>query len=212
MTTPFSLRTQRLVLASPAPGDELVIFEAIAESFASLHEWLPWAKTMPTREDVAQANADLVAKFKADAEFHFRIRREADQRYLGSIGVLYVDRAVPSMEMGFWLRRTARGQGYMLEAAQSVAQFVMEKLGALRLQMRVDLRNVRSCALAEHLGFPCEGVCRNAARDNEGRLLSHMIYARVRGAGEPNPGGASNGRQPIHSETSRTPSAAGSRR
>jgi ribosomal-protein-serine acetyltransferase len=189
MTTPFSLRSPRLILTSPAPGDELVIIEAITESFASVHEWLPWAKTMPTLEDVAQANADLLAKFKAGAEFHFRIRREADRRYLGSIGVVYVDRAVPSLEMGFWLRSTARGQGYMLEAAQSAAQFATEELGALRLQMRVDSRNVRSCALAERLGFSREGICQYAARDNEGRLVSHIIYALVRGAEGPNPSG-----------------------
>jgi ribosomal-protein-serine acetyltransferase len=211
MTTPFLLRSQRLILASPAPGDELVILEAITESFASLHEWLPWAKTMPTFEDVAQANADLLAKFRADAEFHFRIRREADQRYLGSIGVLYVDRGVPSMEMGFWLRSTARGQGYMQEAAQRLVQFVTEELRALRLQMRVDSRNVRSCALAERLGFSRGGVCQNAARDNEGRLLSHIIYALVRGAERPNPDGPANGSQPSRSETTRTSPAAGFR-
>ena len=139
-------------------------------------------------EDVAQANADVLAKFKVGAEFHFRIRREADRRYLGSIGVVYVDRAVPSMEMGFWLRSTARGQGYMLEAAQSVAQFAAEESGALCLQMRVDSRNVRGCALAERLGFSRERICQYAARDNQGRLVSHTIYALVRSAEGPNPG------------------------
>ncbi len=204
MKTPFFLRSQRLLLASPAAGDELAIMEAITESFASLHEWLPWAKTMPALEEVARVNAELLAKFRADAEFHFRIRREADQHYLGSIGVFYVERDVPSMEMGFWLRSTARGQGYMLEAAQTVAQFVTEQLGAVRLQMRVDARNARSCALAERLGFSREGICQSAARDNQGQLVSQVIFALVRAAQEPGPSGAVNVSQPLCSGTNAT--------
>jgi RimJ/RimL family protein N-acetyltransferase len=187
---PGSLESERLLLSPPASGEELAIWEAVRESFASLSRWLSWARTLPTPEQLEESNLQLQARFRERSEFHFRIRHKTDRRLLGSIGLVYIDPEVPSFELGFWLRDSARHQGYMQEAARLVIDFAIHRLGAARLQLRIDPRNEASCRLAERCGFVREGLCRNLARDNSGQLAAYCLYGLVPAAPPPSPGQA----------------------
>ena len=174
-----SLESERLLLSPPMAGEELAVWEAVRESFASLSQWLAWARTMPTPDQMLESSLQLQARFRDQTEFHFRIRHKTDHRLLGSIGLVYLDSEVPSFELGFWLRDSARHQGYMQEAARLVIDFAIQRLGAARLQMRIDPRNEASCRLAERCGFVREGLCRNLARDNTGALAAYCLYGLV---------------------------------
>jgi RimJ/RimL family protein N-acetyltransferase len=58
-----------------------------------------------------------------------------------------------------------------------LVRFAFETLGANRVFLRCDARNVRSAAVAQRLGFVHEATHRNEARDHRGSLRDTMIFA-----------------------------------
>lgn len=177
MTLPASLSTRRLLLRPPQIEDAAAINEAIRESFTELHAWMEWAVTVPT-----------VAESRAFCETSMRQRREgtacpmlildaASGLLVGASGYARMDWAVPSFEIGYWCRTPLCGRGYVSEATAALARYAFEVLGANRVELRMDERNVRSVAVAERLGFELEGVIRHHVRDHHGNLRNTRVYA-----------------------------------
>ena len=61
----------------------------------------------------------------------------------------------------------------------TVTAFALQVMKVSRLQLRCDVKNRRSAALAERAGFILEGVMRNDARDHAGGLRDTCLYARI---------------------------------
>jgi RimJ/RimL family protein N-acetyltransferase len=57
--------------------------------------------------------------------------------------------------------------------------WAFDQLGAQRVELVVDDRNIASRKVAERCGFVLEGVLRNVLRDPEGILRNTCIYARL---------------------------------
>jgi RimJ/RimL family protein N-acetyltransferase len=100
--------------------------------------------------------------------------------FVDGSGLHRVDWTVPKFEIGYWVRKRFERQGYISEAVLGITQFAFEALGARRVEIRVDDRNVRSWRVPERLGFVLEGIMRNEARDVEGRLRDTRVYAKIR--------------------------------
>jgi ribosomal-protein-serine acetyltransferase len=58
-------------------------------------------------------------------------------------------------------------------------QFAQVRLGARRLEITSDARNVASRRVAEKSGFELEGIRRRSRRDNAGELADSCMYARL---------------------------------
>jgi RimJ/RimL family protein N-acetyltransferase len=98
-------------------------------------------------------------------------------RYLGSSGVHPRDWEVPWFEVGYWLRTSAEGRGYISEAVRLLVRLCFETLQANRVDLRCDARNERSAAVARRCGFVHEGTRRNDDRGPSGELRDTMIFA-----------------------------------
>ena len=77
------------------------------------------------------------------------------------------------------MRTRLQGQGYITEAVRAQTRFALDVLGARRIEIRMDARNVRSKAVAERAGYTLEGRLRHAARAVDGTLADLLIYART---------------------------------
>lgn len=84
-------------------------------------------------------------------------------------------------EIGYWVRTSCAGQGYITEAVSAIADFAVQELQAARLEIRCDSRNTQSARVAERAGFTLEGILRNDKLDVQGALRDNMIYSKVRG-------------------------------
>lgn len=84
---------------------------------------------------------------------------------------------MPAFEIGYWLRTSAWGRGYVSEAVQVLSRFAFEMLGANRVEIRCDPRNTRSAAVPTRLGFVQEALLRNDVRDGAGELRDILIFA-----------------------------------
>ncbi len=100
-------------------------------------------------------------------------------RLLGAISLMPHQWAVPSFEIGYWLRSSAEGQGYMSEAVRLLVTYCFETLEAQRLLIRCDVRNARSRAIPERLGFTLEGTLRNDHRGTDGTLRDMQYWTMI---------------------------------
>jgi len=87
---------------------------------------------------------------------------------------------VPRFEIGYWLRTRAEGHGYATEAVSALAKLCFEALAAERVEIRCDIQNERSAAVAERAGFTLEARLRRHRRNLHGALTDTLVYARLR--------------------------------
>jgi RimJ/RimL family protein N-acetyltransferase len=100
---------------------------------------------------------------------------------VGGVGVNWIDRDHGVGDVGYWLRRDARGKGYTTRAVQLAARWAFES-GAERIQLRADAQNAASIAVAERAGFRREGVMRSARYNPRiGRRMDFVLFSLLPG-------------------------------
>lgn len=104
---------------------------------------------------------------------------KATDTIIGGSGLHRIDWNVPKFEIGYWVRSSYAGQGYITEAVTGITSFAFNTLGARRVEIRCDVKNVRSSAVARRAGFALECTTHNDARDHFGLLRSTHIFTRT---------------------------------
>jgi RimJ/RimL family protein N-acetyltransferase len=93
----------------------------------------------------------------------------------GTIGLrLFADDAGLA-EVGYWLRREARGRGAATTAVRLVSVWAFTELGIQRLNLMTAPGNVASQRVAERAGFTREGLLRAWMPTSDGRRDSVMF-------------------------------------
>ncbi len=177
---PEEFDTERLTIRAPRFGDGAPVHAAIIESLDSLKPWLPWVPSVPTVEEEEASLREWRAKFLARRDLLLLLFLKGTDTVVGSSGLHPHDWDVPSFEIGYWVRNRFERQGYITEAVIGITRFGFDVLGARRIEIRVDDRNVRSWHIPERLGFTLEGILRNQARDVDGQLCDIRLYAKIR--------------------------------
>jgi ribosomal-protein-serine acetyltransferase len=154
------------------------MFEAIAESLINLRPWMPWADSHRTVADSLEYIRQCQVGFLLRTDFPMGIFLRSG-RYLGGTGIHIRDPNVPSFELGYWIRASAEGQGYVSETVRVLTSYAFETLEAQRVIIRCDPRNARSRRVAERQGFVLEGRSRNFERDPAGDLVDSLTYALI---------------------------------
>ncbi len=100
---------------------------------------------------------------------------------VGSSGLHRINWDIPKFEIGYWCRKRFQGQGYITESTAAITKFAFETLGAKRVEIRCDPKNIRSRRIPERLGFELEGILRNDQLSPSGELRDTMIFAKIEG-------------------------------
>ena len=178
---PLAFESERLTIRCPQPGDGAALNAAVIESLAELRPWMPWAQQAPT---VAESEASVRkghARFLQREDFWLLLFLKETETLVGCSGLHDPDWAVPRFEIGYWVRTSFAGQGYITEAAAAIANFAFETLGARRVQIACAATNERSAAVARRLGFTLEGTLRCEGRNPlTGVLHDSLLFAKVR--------------------------------
>jgi RimJ/RimL family protein N-acetyltransferase len=178
-----TLRTERLVLRPYHLDDAAARWQAIEESRDHLRRYEPEQATSccsvaESQVWIIQANADWLVRKR----FAIGFWTQVTNRYLGGIGLRPREGdgwSVPAFELGYWVRASAQGHGYVTEAVGSVVAYAFAQLHAQRVEIRCEASNERSAAVATRLGFHLEGRLRNIARQADGTLIDELIYALI---------------------------------
>lgn len=177
---PDHFDTDRLHIRAPRPGDGAVVNAAIRDSFDALRQWMPWAQTPQEVADTETVMREMAAKFLLRENLMMLLFRKVDGAFVGSSGLHRIDWSVPSFEIGYWIRTSMGGQGYMTEAVNGITAFAFDTLNAERIEIRMDARNERSSAVAIRAGYTFEARLQRQTRGADGSLRDTLIYVKLR--------------------------------
>jgi RimJ/RimL family protein N-acetyltransferase len=152
---------------------------AIHESLEALQRWMPWAVQPPSLEDSEVYVRGAQATFLTRTSLPMLMLRRGSHEVVGSTGLPRMDWDVPRFEIGYWVRRSCEGQGYVSEAVTALTAFAFGPLRAARVEIHCSHHNLRSQRVAERCGFVLEARLRNHGRDPGGAMRDEMIYARL---------------------------------
>jgi ribosomal-protein-serine acetyltransferase len=170
---------ERILLRPLQAGDGAAFWEALQESLEHLRpwqHWMDWHET-PLHSEVAARRA--YSHWVRRQTLVQGIWEKAGGRFLGTIALEHIDWTTRSFGVGYWLRASAEGHGFMTEAVRLVCRFAFEELGAQRLAIWCDALNGRSAAIPRRLGFVCEGRLRNERHNSRGELQDTLVFSLI---------------------------------
>ena len=158
---PDELHGPRVIVRCYRPDDAQAFYEAADESRAHLAPFEPWINEYKSVDDAVAHVHRCWARWIARQEFAAGVFDRTTGRFLGAAGIHGVDWERRVFEIGYWVRASEQGKGYITEAVQLLTRLAFRQFGAIRVQMRMDSRNLRSWRVPERLGFKLESILRN---------------------------------------------------
>jgi RimJ/RimL family protein N-acetyltransferase len=175
---PESFETERLRIRSPLPGDGPEMHAAVNESLGELTPGCPGRKSIgPSRTPSERAPG--AGQVRGREDLMLLLLLKGTGTLVGGSGLHRIDWAVPKFEIGYWCRTRFTGKGYVTEAVRGISAFALDLLGARRLEIRCDSRNLPSARVAERAGFRLEGELRNNELDTGGHLRNTLVYSMI---------------------------------
>ena len=173
------LRGERVLVRPYRESDAPDLYEAVAESREHLRPWLPFADQHQTVDESRDVIIRGIAKWLLREDLMLGLWDARTGCYVGSSGLHPRDWEARVFEIGYWIRRSAEGRGYVTEAVRLQTDFAFAQLGANRVFIRCDARNTRSAAVPHRLGFVREALLRNDMRDPAGELRDTLVFALI---------------------------------
>ncbi|EFH85287.1 GNAT family N-acetyltransferase [Ktedonobacter racemifer] len=168
------LEGERVMMRSYRASDARALYEAVEESREHLRPWLPFADE--TFEEASDWVIRQQAAWLLRENLSLGIWEQSSGHFLGSAGLIPSNWQIGYFGIGYWLRASAEGHGYMSEAVSLLVDYAFSELGAERLEIQCDERNERSAAVARRLGFKREGCRRNDFCASDGSLRNTLIF------------------------------------
>lgn len=173
------LRGERVLVRPYREEDAADLQEAIAESRDHIRPWMYFADAHQTVDESRIWINKQRAKWILRESMNCAIFDVQTGRFLGGIGLHPREWVIPAFEIGYWLRASAEGNGYMSEAVRLLTDFTFDKLSALRVEIQCDERNTRSANVARRLGYKQEGLLRNEFPAPDGSATNTLIFSLI---------------------------------
>jgi RimJ/RimL family protein N-acetyltransferase len=154
---PRRVETERLVIRPWEPSDAAAAGEAVDSSLDHLRAWLDWAWTGPdTLEEVAELFEEFEGWFEHGENFVYGVYASDGSRVIGGTGLHPLAPGV--LEIGYWVRLDAVGQGLATEMAAAMTRIAFDHCGAERAELHIEPANAASVRVADKLGYEFHGV------------------------------------------------------
>jgi RimJ/RimL family protein N-acetyltransferase len=141
--------------------DEQALFEAVRESIPEVSPWLGWCHENYSIDETREFLRLRADKSQGDEWYSFGVfDRNDGGRFLGGIGLNFINRVHQFGNLGYWVRTSANGKGVAARASRLVAKFGFEELGLQRIEIVAAVSNIPSQRVAEKIGAVREGVLR----------------------------------------------------
>lgn len=173
------LRGDSIVLRPYQEHDAQTVFDAVTESRAELDPWIRFARHHRSIEASRDWIVHRMAEWLLRESFAVSLWLLTPSTYLGDLTLRPHDWDTSSCELGYWLRTSATGHGYMTAAVRLLTDYAFTVLAAQRVEIRCDERNERSAGVARRAGFVQEGRLRNDGTGPDGKLRTTLIFSRI---------------------------------
>lgn len=155
------LHSGRLTLRPWQPQDAPAVRAVMADERMHQHLALPWPYTAEDARSFVTEHA--LAGRAAGSRLDCAVAENASGRLVGSATLQLPGAADASAEIGYWVAVSDWGRGYATEAVRTLTRFGLAN-GLGRIQIRCEVPNAASAAVALQAGFRFEGVSRASLR------------------------------------------------
>lgn len=176
---PSRILGERCTLRPYRSGDGQALFSAIEENREQLGRWLPWVGQHQSVDDAENYVRNMAGRWQTRESLILAIFSHDERTLYGGTGFHGFDWTVPSLEIGWFLRESARGRGIATEAVRLCCTLAFEQMKVNRVWGSVDVLNERSVRLFERVGFLREAHLRGERRDHHGQLRDTLIYGML---------------------------------
>ena len=177
---PPQLEGERVIVRPYRAGDGERFFAALEEDRADLSRWMEWPATKHQSADESESYVrNMAGRWLTREGLIMGIFSKDEKTLYGGTGFHGFDWAVPSLEIGWFLRKSARGQGIATEAVSLCCKLAFEHIQANRVWGTIDVLNAGSWKLAERVGFTREAHLRGECRDHHGVIRDTFVYAML---------------------------------
>jgi ribosomal-protein-serine acetyltransferase len=154
-------------------ADAVELHALIEDNRARLARWIQWA-----REQTLQDTRQFIARSHAMELDGSGLSRAilADGRLAGVVG-LSIERSNRQGAIGYWLDERSEGKGVVTAAVAALVGDGFDLHQLVRVEIRADVENRASRAVAERLGFKLEGVLRQSYRVNDEQYSDDAVYS-----------------------------------
>jgi len=162
----MELRDESILLRPYCEDDAEHLYSAVRESIPEVSRWLPWCHENYSLQESREFIAARELASQGDEWYSFAVFEKSSGRFVGGVGLNFINRAHQFGNLGYWVRTSAAGRGFATSATRLAARFGFEQLGLRRIEIVAAVNNVASQRVAEKAGAIREGVARQ-------RLLIH---------------------------------------
>src|SRR6202030_2321517 len=115
---PMPIRTPRLLIRPKQVGDGARTSAAVAETWDDLHKWMGWAENRDafTAEEIEIRTRHVMASFILRESIELIGLEAATGEAVIWCGLHDIDWQGRQCDTGFWVRKSAHGQGFATEA------------------------------------------------------------------------------------------------
>jgi len=182
------LKTKNISIRPHRRGDEILLNNAVQNSFKELHHWMDWARD-PQTMDETLAYIEHTQKCWASEspdELPMLILDREEKILLGSSGYHTINWDIPMLEIGYWVNSDFARKGYITEATNVLTQFAFSFQHAKRIEIRCDSENTKSISIPKKLGFEIEAHFKNhRIQPATNRLSGTLVFVRYDAIGMP---------------------------
>lgn len=173
-----TLETERLLLRRFTMDDAEDMFRNWA-SDPEVAKYLTWpVHTSP--EVSARVFGSWIPCYGDGSYFNWAICLRTDGRAIGGISVVKLNEEVASADIGYCLGHSFWGRGIMPEALEAVMAYLFDEVGLNRIAACHDANNPKSGRVMEKAGMKCEGILRQAGKNNQG-ICDEVWYSMLKG-------------------------------
>lgn len=160
------------------PVSRELLPELTAAALSSPGVWQHIPYPMQTPEDIAAIVDFWCARHTRGEAVSFATRLRDSGRIVGGTSIIVIDAALPSVEIGFtWIVPEWQRTGVNTEAKLLQLTHCFETLGVLRVELKTDVRNLRSRAAIARIGGTEEGILRAHRRRLDGSLRDSVLFS-----------------------------------
>ncbi len=136
------------------------LFSLVDENRVYLREWLPWLDNNTSADDTRNFIKTSLDRFAKNNGFLTGIVYR--DQLAGAISYHGIDWPNQTASIGYWLAAGFQNQGIMIRACRFMVSYAFTELGLNRVEIRCAVKNHKSRAIPERLGFTTEGTLRQA--------------------------------------------------
>ncbi len=172
------IETDRLILRAYELGDVPMYFRMSQRNKDHLRQFESGNAVMiiESEQDAERVIRDFIDGWKSRKYFFLGAFLKGSQEFAAQVYVGVVNPDLPEFEIGYIAEVNHEGQGYVTEAVKAALAWVFNSLGAHRVRLGCDEKNLRSIRVAERCGFVREGFTRETKRHRDGSLTGDVHY------------------------------------